>query len=252
MFPSPDVKTTVVLPTYNEAENIGPMVEALLGLGVPDLGILVVDDASPDGTGEIADRLAAEHAGRVSVLHRTGPRGLGWAYIEGFRRALADEADAIVQMDCDFSHNPADVPRLLAPLRDYDLVIGSRYIPGGGTAKDWGWERKLLSRWGNFYARAILGSRIHDITGGFRAWRRETLEGIGLHRVRSQGYVFQVEMAYLCEQMGYRILEVPIRFEERVKGQSKMSLQVQVEAALRVWEVRWRHPKKRKDSPWAL
>lgn len=245
------MKTTIVLPTYNEAENIGPMVSALLGLGIPELSILVVDDASPDGTGEIADRLAAEYAGRVSVLHRTGPRGLGRAYIAGFQRALADGADAIVQMDCDFSHNPADVPRLLAPLRDYDLVIGSRYIPGGSTAEDWGWERKLLSWWGNFYARLILGSRIRDMTGGFRALRRETLEGIGLHRVRSQGYIFQVEVAYICERMGYRILEVPIRFEERVKGQSKMNLRIQIEAALRVWEVRWRHRKIRKGSPWA-
>lgn len=235
------MQTTVVLPTYNEAENIGPMVEALLGLGVPGLGILVVDDASPDGTGEIADRLAAEHPSRVTVFHRTGPRGLGRAYIEGFRRALADGTDVVVQMDCDFSHNPADVPRLLAHISDHDLVIGSRYIPGGGTAEDWGLERKLLSAWANLYARTILGLRIRDVTGGFRAWRRETLEGMDLSRVRSQGYIFQVEMAYICERMGYRILEVPIRFEERRKGHSKMSLRVQIEAALRVWEVRWRY-----------
>lgn len=235
------MRITVVLPTYNEAENIGPMVKALLGLNVPNLGILVVDDASPDGTGEIAERLAAEHPGQVSVFHRTGPRGLGRAYIAGFQRALADGADVVVQMDCDFSHNPADVPRLLAHIPDYDLVIGSRYVPGGGTAEDWGWERRLLSWWGNFYARAILGSRIHDITGGFRAWRRETLEGMNPSRVRAQGYVFQVEMAYICERMGYRILEVPIRFEERRKGRSKMNLRVQIEAALRVWEVRWRY-----------
>lgn len=235
------MQTTVVLPTYNEAENIGPMVEALLGLGIPGLSILVVDDASPDGTGEIADRLAAMHPERVSVLHRAGPRGLGRAYIAGFQRALANGADVVVQMDCDFSHNPADVPRLLAHIPDYDLVIGSRYIPGGGTAEDWGWERRLLSRWGNLYARTILGSRIRDMTGGFRAWRRETLEGIGLDQVRSQGYIFQVEMAYLCERLGYRILEIPIRFEERRKGRSKMSLRVQAEAALRVWQVRWRY-----------
>ncbi len=235
------MKTTVVLPTYNEAENIGPMIGALLGLGIPDLSVLVVDDTSPDGTGEIAERLSAEHPGQVAVLHRTGPRGLGWAYLDGFRRAIADEAEVIVQMDCDFSHNPADVPRLLAPLPEYDLVIGSRYVPGGSTAEDWGVERKLLSAWANFYARTILGLRTRDVTGGFRAWRRETLEGIGLDRIRSQGYVFQVEMAYLCERMGYRILEVPIRFEERRRGTSKMSLKVQIEAALRVWEVRWRY-----------
>ncbi len=235
------MKTTVVLPTYNEAENIGPMIGALLGLGIPDLSVLVVDDTSPDGTGEIAERLSAEHPRQVAVLHRTGPRGLGWAYLDGFRRAIADEAEVIVQMDCDFSHNPADVPRLLAPLPEYDLVIGSRYVPGGSTAEDWGVERKLLSAWANFYARTILGLRTRDVTGGFRAWRRETLKGIGLDRIRSQGYVFQVEMAYLCERMGYRILEVPIRFEERRRGTSKMSLKVQIEAALRVWEVRWRY-----------
>lgn len=235
------MKTTVVLPTYNEAENIGPMIAALLGLGLPDLTVLVVDDASPDGTGEIADHLAAERPGRVAVLHRTGPRGLGWAYIDGFRSALADDAKVIVQMDCDFSHNPADVPRLLAPIPEYDLVIGSRYIKGGSTAQDWGWERKLLSAWANFYARTILGLRIRDVTSGFRAWKRETLEGIGLDRIRSQGYILQVEMAHLCERMGFRILEVPIRFEERRRGMSKMSLLVQIEAALRVWQVRWRH-----------
>lgn len=235
------MKTTVVLPTYNEAENIGPMVQALLDLGIPDLSVLVVDDASPDGTGEIADRLAAEHPGQVSVLHRTGPRGLGRAYLAGFRRALADGAEVIVQMDCDFSHNPTDVPRLLAHIPEYDLVIGSRYIQGGGTAQDWGIERKLLSAWANFYARTILGSRIHDITGGFRAWKREVLKAIPMDRIRSQGYVFQVETAHLCERLGFRILEVPIYFDERRRGRSKMNLRIQVEAALRVWQVRWRH-----------
>lgn len=235
------MRTTVVLPTYNEAENIGPMVDALLGLTIPDLNILIVDDASPDGTGDIADHLAARYPDRIAVLHRTGPRGLGRAYIAGFRQALAAGAEAIVQMDCDFSHNPADLPRLLAYIPHYHLVLGSRYVPGGSIAQDWGPERKLLSWWGNFYARLILGSRIRDITGGFRVWRRETLEGIGLDRVRSQGYIFQVEMAYICEQMGYRILEVPIRFEDRRKGQSKMNLRVQIEAALRVWQVRRRH-----------
>lgn len=235
------MKTTVVLPTYNEAENIGLMIEALLGLGLPDLSVLVVDDASPDGTGEIADRLAADYPGRVAVLHRIGPRGLGWAYLDGFRRAMAEGAEVIVQMDCDFSHNPADVPRLLAHIPEYDLVIGSRYTRGGSTAEDWGVERKLLSAWANLYARTILGLHIRDVTGGFRAWKRETLEGIGLDRIRSQGYIFQVEMAYLCERMHYRIMEVPIHFAERRRGKSKMSLKVQIEAALRVWQVRWRH-----------
>lgn len=235
------MKATVVIPTYNEAQNLVPMAEALWGLGLPDLDLLIVDDNSPDGTGQMADQLAREHPDRLYVLHRSGPRGLGRAYVDGFRWALAHGAAAVVQMDCDFSHSPADVPRLLAHLPEHDLVIGSRYIPGGRTAQDWGLARRLLSRWANFYARLILGSRIWDITGGFRAWRRETLEEMGLERVRSQGYVFQVETAYICERMGYRILEVPICFEERHRGRSKMSLRVQAEAALRVWQVRWRN-----------
>ncbi len=235
------MKVTVVIPTYNEVENVGPMAEALWGLGLPDLDVLIVDDASPDGTGEVADRLAAENPGRLFVLHRTGPRGLGRAYVDGFRWALAHGADVVVQMDCDFSHDPNDVPRLVEHIPEYDVVVGSRYTPGGRTEERWGIGRKLLSWWANFYARMILGCRVRDITAGFKAWGREALEGIDLGSIRSQGYIFQVEMAYVSERLGYRVLEVPIYFRDRRAGRSKMTLPVQIEAALRVWEVRWRH-----------
>ena len=235
------MRVTVVIPTYNEAENVEPMARALWGLGLPDLDVLIVDDASPDGTGEVAERLAAENPGRLSVLHRTGPRGLGQAYVDGFRWALAHGANVVVQMDCDFSHDPADVPRLIEHIPEYDVVVGSRYVPGGRTEEQWGWGRKLLSWWANFYARMILGCRVRDITAGFKAWRRGALAGIDLGSIRSQGYVFQVEMAYVCERLGYRVLEIPIYFRDRRVGRSKMSIPVKVEAALRVWEVRWRH-----------
>ncbi len=235
------MRVTTVIPTYNEAENVEPMAQALWGLGVPELDLLIVDDESPDGTGEIADRLAAEHPGRLHVLHRTGPRGLGRAYVDGFRWALDHGAEAVVQMDCDFSHSPQDVPRLLAHLPEYDVAVGSRYTPGGRTDEHWGVGRLALSRWANFYARIILGCRVRDVTAGFKAWRRRALERIDLDRILSQGYVFQVEMAYVSERLGYRIVEVPIYFQDRRIGQSKMSIPVKVEAALRVWEVRWRH-----------
>ena len=234
-------KVTVVIPTYNEAENVAPMVKALWGLGMPHLDVLIVDDESPDGTGDVAERLAAENPERLFVLRRKGPRGLGRAYVDGFRWALEHGADVIVQMDCDFSHDPNDVPRLVEHVPEYDVVVGSRYTPGGQTEERWGLQRKLLSWWANFYARAILGCRVRDITAGFKAWRREALEGIDLGSILSQGYIFQVEMAYVSERLGYRILEVPIYFRDRRVGRSKMTLSVQIEAALRVWEVRWRH-----------
>jgi dolichol-phosphate mannosyltransferase len=235
------MKPTIVIPTYNEAKNVRPMVEALLALDLPDPTILVVDDESPDGTGQIADQLAGEYPGRVHVLHRTGQRGLGRAYIDGFRRALAHGADAVVQMDCDFSHAPKDVPRLLAPLSDYDVVVGSRYVEGGEVDEDWELGRELLSWWANAYARIILGCSIRDITAGFKAWRRETLEGMHLSAISSQGYIFQVEMAYVASRLGYRTLEVPIYFEDRQIGESKMTMPVKIEAALGVWKIWWRH-----------
>ena len=236
------MKLTVVVPTYNEADNVGPMVRELLGLGVAGLDVLVVDDESPDGTGDKADALAAAHSGRVRVLHRTGPRGLGRAYVDGFRHALDANADYVVQMDCDFSHSPAYSPDLLERISDYDVVVGSRYIEGGSTDEGWGWGRWLLSWWANsVYARLILGSKVKDMTAGFKCWRREALQGIGLSRIRSQGYVFQGEMAYVSERLGYRVLEIPVHFQDRRTGRSKMTMRVKMEAALLVWELRRRH-----------
>lgn len=235
-------KLTVVIPTYNEADNVRPMTKALFDLGLPNLDILIVDDESPDGTGQIADELAVKYPGRVAVLHRTGARGLGRAYVDGFRRALTYGADYIVQMDCDFSHSPAYIPQFLDHIEDYDVVVGSRYVEGGQTDERWEWGRWFLSWWANsIYTRLILGSKVKDATAGFKCWRRATLEGIDLGRIRSQGYVFQVEMAYVTERLGYRVLEIPIYFEDRRIGHSKMTIPVKIEAALRVWEVRWRH-----------
>lgn len=233
---------TVVIPTYNEAENVGQMTEALFNLDVPDLNLLIVDDLSPDGAGRIAEELAAHHPGRMHVMHREGPRGLGFAYKAGFRWALDHDADYVVQMDCDFSHSPEYIPQFLAHIEDYDVVVGSRYVRGGRTDENWGAGRKLLSWWANsIYTRLILGVETMDTTAGFKCWRRETLEGIDLSRIRSQGYVFQVEMAYVTERLGYRVLEIPIYFPDRQAGESKMTTKVKIDAALRVWEVLQRH-----------
>ena len=236
------MKPTVVIPTYNEAANVRPMAEALLSLGISALDILIVDDESPDGTGLVADELATQYPGRLHVYHRAGPRGLGWAYIDGFRWALEHGADLVVQMDCDFSHSPRYIPQFLEYIRDHDVVVGSRYVQGGETDERWGWGRWFLSWWANsVYTRLILGCKVRDVTAGFKCWRRETLQSVDLGRIRSQGYVFQVEMAYVTERLGYRVLEIPIYFEDRRIGHSKMTMPVKVEATLRVWEVRWRH-----------
>ncbi|MGD2103636.1 MAG: polyprenol monophosphomannose synthase [Anaerolineae bacterium] len=235
------MRPTIVIPTYNEADNVRPMTEALLGLNLPDLDILIIDDESPDGTGLIADELTNEHPDHVHVLHRRDRKGLGRAYVDGFRRALNRGAEAVVQMDCDFSHSPSDVPRLLEHLATYDVVIGSRYVEGGQTDKNWELGRVLLSWWANLYTRLVLQSPIHDITAGFKAWRRETLLGIDLGAIRSQGYVFQVEMAFVASRLGYRTLEIPIYFEDRRIGESKMTMPVKIEAALGVWKIWWRH-----------
>ncbi|NLE99544.1 MAG: polyprenol monophosphomannose synthase [Anaerolineales bacterium] len=236
------MKLIVVVPTYNEADNVEPMVEALLDLGLADLSVLIVDDESPDGTGQIADAQAARYPQRVHVIHRTALRGLGRAYVDGFRWALDHGGDLIVQMDCDFSHSPQCIPEFVERIEDYDVVIGSRYVEGGKTDERWGWGRWALSWWANsVYTRLLLGTKVRDATAGFKCWRRATLEGIDLSRIRSQGYVFQVEMAYVTEKLGYCMLEVPIYFEDRRIGQSKMTVPVKIEAALRVWELRRRH-----------
>jgi len=242
--PSPSVAPRVILviPTYNEAENIRAMVAELLSLAVHNLSVLIVDDDSPDGTGEIAEQLRERYGKRIQVLHRTARRGLGRAYVAGFQQALAAGADYIVQMDADFSHSPAYIPGFLSKMAAWDVVVGSRYAPGGELDDRWSWWRRLLSWWANAaYSRLILGLRVKDVTAGFKCWRREVLEAIDLSAIHSGGYVFQIEMAYLAEKLGFRVLEVPIYFEDRRIGRSKMSASIKLEAAWRVWEIRWRY-----------
>lgn len=239
------MQLSVVIPTYNEAENLPQLVSALFNLGIPGLSILVVDDNSPDGTGRIADDLAKTYAGCLGVLHRPGKLGLGSAYIEGFKRALREGAEAVAQMDADFSHPPELLPHLLEVLKECDVAMGSRYVPGGSVDRRWPFWRKGLSAFGNLYARLILRLPIRDATGGFRLWRRETLLGMPLERVHSQGYAFQVEMAYIAYRLGYIFKEVPFYFADRKWGHSKMSFRIQREAALRVWQLlyEYRHLK---------
>jgi dolichol-phosphate mannosyltransferase len=226
----------VVVPTYNEAENLPGLVSALFALPL-DLELLVVDDNSPDGTAEVAERLSATQPG-IRILRRHTKEGLRLAYLAGFRQALASEADAVLQMDADMSHDPARIPDMASRLETSDLVLGSRYVEGGSVDRDWPQWRQALSAFGNGYARTILGVSTSDLTTGFRLWRRSALEGLPLYRIRSNGYVFLVEMAYLASCLEYRIGEVPIHFKERRHGSSKMSLGIQVEAALRIWQVR--------------
>lgn len=227
----------VVVPTYNEAENLPRLVDRLWALPLTDIRLLVVDDGSPDGTGQAAEDLARRHPGRIVVVHRAGKLGLGSAYLAGFAEALRLDPAAVVQMDADFSHAPEEIPRLLEALEQADAVFGSRYVAGGRLDERWSAGRVALSRFGNWYARQILRLPLRDVTGGFRAWRATTLQGMPLDRIRSNGYVFQVEMAYVAQRLGYRIVERPIYFEDRRYGRSKMSFRIQVEAALRVWQV---------------
>ncbi len=237
----------IVLPTYNEAENLPRLISALFALGLP-LRVLVVDDNSPDGTGDVAEQLKAQHPGRLEVLHRARKGGLGPAYLAGFRQALAWGAEAIGQMDADFSHPPDRLPVMMQALEaGHDVIIGSRYVPGGSVDERWPFWRKALSAFGNFYARTILGLPIRDVTGGYRLYRREALERIPLHRVRSTGYVFQVEMAYLAYLLGMQVAEVPIYFADRRWGESKMTLRIQIEAAFRVWQLRHAYRDLRRD-----
>lgn len=222
----------VVLPTYNEAANIERMVEAVREKLPAEGQILIVDDSSPDGTGEIAARLADEHDG-VRFLSRPRKEGLGPAYIAGFREALAGGAGLLVEMDSDFSHEPAYLPRLLDAAERADLAIGSRYVPGGGVT-EWGALRRGISRGGSTYARLTLGLGVHDLTGGFKCFRREVLEAIDLEAIRSRGYAFQVEMTYRAVQLGFDVVEVPIVFRDRQAGSSKMSRSIVLEAIWRV------------------
>jgi len=234
------MRTTIVLPTYNEAENLPKLVSALLSLPL-ELSVLVVDDHSPDGTGEIAEVLSDQYPNRVFVLHRAGKLGLRSAYIEGFRKAFDRAAEVIVQMDADFSHDPAVLPEMASRIASCDLVIGSRYVKGGSLDERWPAWRKLLSAFGNFYARTILSFPLRDVTTGYRMWRREVLQNMPLDRIRSNGYIFLVEMAYIAYLMGYKITEIPIHFADRRWGKSKMSLKIQLEAAMRIWDVWWHY-----------
>jgi dolichol-phosphate mannosyltransferase len=222
----------LILPTYNEAENIEPLVAAVLEKLPGTARVLIVDDNSPDGTGGIADRIAAGEE-RVGVLHRPSKEGLGPAYIAGFREALAGGADLILEMDADFSHEPAYLPRLLEAAEDADLVIGSRYVDGGGVG-DWGALRRAISRGGSAYARLVLGVPVNDLTGGFKCFRRQVLEAIDLDAVQAKGYAFQVELTYRAVQRGFRVVEVPIVFRDRRVGASKMSRAIFAEAIWRV------------------
>jgi len=232
------LQITFVLPTYNEAENLPTLVSALLSLPLANRKILIADDNSPDGTGKIADQFANTHPDRISVLHRRGKEGLGRAYLHGFQVALDNGADVVGQMDSDFSHPPEKIPEMAEAIEKFDIVMGSRYTKGGKVDENWPIWRKGLSAFGNFYARTILGVPVRDVTGGFRLHRRETLQKMPLHRIRSNGYVFQVELAYLSHLCGFRTHEVPIYFADRKWGESKMSLRIQLEAAVRVWQVK--------------
>jgi dolichol-phosphate mannosyltransferase len=238
---------TIVLPTYNEAENLPKLVSALFSLPL-DLAVLVVDDNSPDGTGTIADGLSKQYQGKVAVLHRAGKLGLRSAYIEGFRRAFELGADAVVQMDADFSHDPAVLTEMARRIASYEVVIGSRYVKGGSLARRWPLWRKTLSAFGNAYARTVLGFPLRDVTTGYRMWKREALQNMPLDRIRSNGYIFLVEMAYVAFLMGYDIAEVPIHFADRRWGKSKMSLKIQLEAAIRIWDVWWHYRDLRRKS----
>jgi dolichol-phosphate mannosyltransferase len=225
----------LVLPTYNERENIDRFVRAVLpqlASASPEHRVLIVDDSSPDGTGEIADKLAEEFP-QVEVLHRATKDGLGRAYLAGFGRALEGGADLILEMDSDFSHDPADIPRLIEAAQHADLVLGSRYVRGGGVT-DWGLIRRMVSRGGSWYARKLLGVDVRDLTGGFKCFRRKVLETLDLANVHAHGYGFQIELTYDAIRQGFSVTEVPILFRERELGTSKMSLRIALEA---VWQV---------------
>ncbi|MBL8101733.1 MAG: polyprenol monophosphomannose synthase [Anaerolineales bacterium] len=234
------MRIAVVTPTYNEAENLPKLVSALFSLPL-DLHVLVVDDNSPDGTGKVAEELATKYPDRIEVLHRPGKMGLRSAYLNGFQKILDGSTQAIVQMDADFSHDPAALVDMARLLESFDVVLGSRYTEGGSVDKQWPVWRKRLSAFGNFYAKSILGLPLHDVTTGFRMWRSETLKQMPFERIHSNGYVFLVEMAYLAHCLEFKIGESPIYFADRRFGKSKMSLKIQVEAALRIWQVLWNY-----------
>lgn len=235
-------RVMVVLPTYNEKANLPLITKALFDLNIPGLEILVVDDNSPDGTGQDAEELSHQYDEKIKVLHRQEKNGLGPAYLAGFQQAIALGAELIVQMDADGSHQPHYLHTMLELIQNKDVVLGSRFMKGGGVDKKWSFYRKALSIWANrIYTPAILSLPVYDATGGFKMWRRETLMGMGLDRIKSNGYVFQVEMTYVAFRLGYQIGEFPVYFPDRTIGESKMSSKVALEAAVRVWQILFRH-----------
>lgn len=237
-------KVMVVLPTYDEKDNLQPMVQALFALEIPNFHMLVVDDNSPDGTGDIADNLAKldHYQGKLNVLHRPEKQGLGPAYKEGFKKAVELGADLIIQMDADFSHQPKYIPQMLELASKHDIVVGSRYVKGGSVDEKWGPIRKLLSWWANrIYTPTILNIPVKDATGGFRVYHRDTMVGLNVDQVKASGYVFQVEMIFVAHKLNYNIGEIAIHFPDRVRGTSKMTSSIAIEAALRVWQIKFRH-----------
>ncbi|NJN79741.1 MAG: polyprenol monophosphomannose synthase [Anaerolineales bacterium] len=234
------MRITVITPTYNEAENLPKLVSALFSLPL-DLRLLIVDDNSPDGTGQIADKLAKEYPNRIEVLHRPGKMGLRSAYLNGFQKILTSNAQVIVQMDADFSHDPSALVEMSKLLESYDIVLGSRYTLGGSVDKQWPLWRRALSAFGNFYARSILRLPLHDVTTGYRMWRSDALNQIPFEHIYSSGYVFLVEMIYLAHCLQFKIGETPIYFADRRWGKSKMSFKIQIEAAVRIWQVWWNY-----------
>ncbi|MCC7178636.1 MAG: polyprenol monophosphomannose synthase [Acidobacteria bacterium] len=240
------MKSLVVVPTYNERENLPRLVPEILA--VPGTEVLVVDDQSPDGTGAIADALAAEHPGRVHVMHRTGRRGLGVSYVDGFTRAVQTDADVVVQMDADRSHDPQHLPAMIAAAgAGADLVVGSRYLHGISVV-NWPLRRIVLSLFANWYIRAVTGLGVRDCTAGYRAWRRDALARLPLDRIRSEGYSFQVEMTFLATTLGFRVVESPIIFIERREGASKLSSGILIESLLAPWRLVFRHGRQRSHA----
>lgn len=238
------MRVLVIIPTYNEAENLPKLLEELFSLGVDGLEVLIIDDNSPDGSGQVADKLAKRYLGRMEVIHRAAKLGLGRAYADGFARALEKGVDVVVHMDADLSHPPQVIATFLETLDRHDIAVGSRYVPGGNVDPSLALWRKFLSKAGNRYVRLITGLKVRDATSGFRCFRREVLEGIELQRIRSTNYIFLVEMAYACQRKGYRIAEVPISFRARTRGQSKISWRIIWEALWRPWQMKLCREKK--------
>lgn len=242
-------KTVIIIPTYNEANNLPLLVAELWALQIPELSILVVDDNSPDGTGDIAEDLAKRKTGDLYVIHQPAKFGLGRAYIAGFQWALENNADYVIQMDSDFSHSPPHILEMLQEIKEADLVVGSRYVAGGRVDEHWSFGRYLLSWWANsVYTKIILNLKVKDATAGFKCWRAQVLRRINLNAIQSNGYSFQFEMAFLAEKLGLRIVEIPIYFEDRRIGRSKMTIPIKIEAIFRAWEIRWRYRNLRRTS----